>query len=181
MYHLCIKRFYLSVHGFCIFIVGMHMYALCHMCTGGLRVDMMAVYFSDEEKIGVAPIRQIVDDMVSKHIAAGVVICKNALTPSALKAVRECNQTNRTLHVFQLNEVVVNITHHELVPKHVVQTPEQKKELLDRYRLKEQQLPRIKVTDPVAKYLGLKRGQVVKIIREDSPTAGRYVSYRLVF
>eukprot|EP00049_Salpingoeca_infusionum_P007123 m.115924 g.115924 ORF g.115924 m.115924 type:complete len:187 (-) comp13585_c0_seq4:110-670(-) len=124
---------------------------------------------------------RIVDDMVSKHIAAGVVICKNALTPSALKAVRECNQTNRTLHVFQLNEVVVNITHHELVPKHVVQTPEQKKELLDRYRLKEQQLPRIKVTDPVAKYLGLKRGQVVKIIREDSPTAGRYVSYRLVF
>lgn len=77
-----------------------------------------------------------------------------------------------------LSVIIVNITHHELVPKHIRLSNEEKKDLLTRYRLKESQLPRIQSEDPIAKYLGLKRGQVVKIIRR-SETSGRYASYRI--
>jgi DNA-directed RNA polymerase subunit H len=71
------------------------------------------------------------------------------------------------------------ILDHELVPKHILLTKEEKKQLLKQLKIRPEQLPWIRASDPVAKLIGAKPGDIVKIIRK-SPTAGETVAYRFV-
>ncbi len=71
------------------------------------------------------------------------------------------------------------ILDHELVPKHILLTKEEKRQLLEQLKIRPEQLPWIRASDPVAKLIGAKPGDIVKIIRK-SPTAGETVAYRFV-
>ncbi len=135
------------------------------------------VEFMKEPQIGVKEIKRFVETCAKQSYKAGIMVTQGALSPQARKVISATTQYTQ-IECFMQDDLLVNITHHELVPTHVVLSREEKTALLSRYRLKETQLPRIQQKDPVARYLGLKRGQVVKIIRT-SETAGRYASYRL--
>ena len=130
-----------------------------------------------QQKLGVSEIQDFSKNINEKKISSGIMVVRGIITPLAKQKLKEFNES---LHIqlFQDKELVVNVTEHELVPKHILLTKEEKDELLKRYKLKESQLPKILVTDPVAKYLGLQRADVVKIIRA-SETAGRYITYRI--
>ncbi|KAF2834819.1 RPB5 subunit of DNA-directed RNA polymerase [Patellaria atrata CBS 101060] len=133
------------------------------------------VEFNGDANVGIKQLRQFCQHVDQNQFYTGVFISAVPVTPSALKIIPTV--LPRIIETFLEQDLLVNITRHELVPKHVLLSKEEKAKLLERYRLKESQLPRIQVTDPMAKYLGLRRGQVVKIIRR-SVTAGRYASYR---
>ncbi|KAI0734256.1 DNA-directed RNA polymerase RPB5 subunit [Fomitopsis betulina] len=137
------------------------------------------VYFSEEKSVGVKTMRKMLGILEEKNIQQGIIVFPGNMTPSARKVIAAMASQYK-LEEFSESDLLVNITHHTLVPKHEVLTPEEKKELLETYRLKETQLPRIQLADPVARYYGLKRGNVVKITRP-SETAGRYASYRICF
>ncbi|RUP42793.1 RNA polymerase [Jimgerdemannia flammicorona] len=139
--------------------------------------NQLLVFFPKDKSVGVKPIRKYVERMVTQGTQNGIIVYHQTMTSSANKVIQSMSAKYH-LESFQETELLVNITQHALVPQHIVLTPEEKKTLLQRYRLKETQLPRIQLTDPVARYYGLKRGQVVKIMRP-SETSGRYVSYRL--
>ena len=138
-------------------------------------VGTVWVEFSNDASIGIKQMRAFIQHVSANNFHTGILVTQASITAAALKLVPVVLPS--IIETFQEIDLLVNITHHILVPKHVLLSVEEKKKLLERYRLKESQLPRIQVSDPVAKYLGLRRGQVVKIIRK-SETAGRYASYR---
>lgn len=140
--------------------------------------DQLYVFFPDDPKVGVKTILLYIKKMEEEEITRAIIVVQTGMSPSAKKAIADM-QPKYTFEPFIDSELMVNITNHFLVPKHQLLSPEEKTELCIRYKLKENQLPRIRIDDPIARYFGLKRGMVVRIIRT-SETAGRYVTYRLV-
>lgn len=123
--------------------------------------DQMFVFFPDEPKIGIKTIKTYCTRMQEENIHRACVVVQGGMTPSAKQSLVDM-APKYILEQFLESELLINITEHELVPEHVVMTPEEKQELLCRYKLKENMLMRIQAGDPVARYFGLKRGQVCR-------------------
>lgn len=73
----------------------------------------------------------------------------------------------------------VKILEHELVPKHEVLSPEEALKVLKKLGITPDKLPWIRASDPVARAIRAKPGDIVKITRK-SLTAGETVVYRYV-
>jgi len=72
----------------------------------------------------------------------------------------------------------IDVSKHELVPKHEIISAKEKEELIKRYgSLKN--FPRIYSNDPQVKVLNAKPGDVIKIIRHNEIT-GESIYYRVV-
>lgn len=140
--------------------------------------ELIYLEFSSREKLTVEDIKDIGVRLFHKDIKNGILISKGPPTTLCKNSIQDIAENKIFIEVFEEKELLVNITEHELVPKHIILSEEDKKLLLEKYKLKESQLPKILLTDPIAKYLGLKRSQVVKIIRP-SETAGKYITYRI--
>lgn len=124
----------------------------------------------------IAQFNKIIRD---NEVYNGIIIANKGLNTSAEKLLKDINIDEKYhLEYFHVEDLMVNISKHVLVPKHELCDEEEKQMVLRKYRAKEQQLPKILVSDPMAKYLGARKGNLVKITR-DSTTAGEYVVYRL--
>ena len=128
-------------------------------------------------KVGVFTIRQYIKEMQDNEVSQAIVVVKDAITAFAKQVFIEAKPL--VIECFKENELLVDKLTHVLVPIHELITEEEKKELLKIYKIKENQLPKILSSDPIAKYFGARKGNVFKITRP-SESSGDYVYYRTV-
>ena len=135
------------------------------------------MFYPEGPKVGVPIIKKdVVMKMRDDKVNRGIIVVPQPITGAAKNAIIELNKI-LTIEVFEEAELVTNITEHKLINKYYVLDNQAKKELLQKYTVQDTQLPRILVSDPVARYYGLKRGQVVNIRRSDA-TSLDYYTYR---
>jgi len=136
------------------------------------------VIFSGPGIVKVNVIRNIAGQIVNRDTLTGLIlIVQNQITSQALKAV---DLLSFKVEIFQITDLLVNITKHVLKPKHQILTAKQKRNLLKKYDIQEKQLPRMLKTDAIAQYYGLQKGQVVKVIYTGEITQ-MHVTYRCVW
>jgi DNA-directed RNA polymerase I, II, and III subunit RPABC1 len=83
------------------------------------------------------------------------------------------------VEVFLENELMINVTDHVLVPKHILLTKEERDEFFESYKMKKNQMEFMLRSDRIARHYRAKIGDVFRIIR-NSEMAGKSFAYRLV-
>jgi DNA-directed RNA polymerase I, II, and III subunit RPABC1 len=85
---------------------------------------------------------------------------------------------NGMLQFFQIKDLLFNPTKHQYVPPHRKLSIEESKEIMEKYLIKSKlQMPIILHTDVIAKWLGLKQGDIVEITRYNE-NSGKSYYYR---
>lgn len=135
--------------------------------------DIKIIYYKPP-KVKSTDIKKYFEDKEPYRLY--ILVIQENITQNNMKFT---SSLNVPIEVHTLNRLQFNITKHSLVPKHeVIRDKRVIDDLVEMYKLKSKmQFPLILKTDPMAKYYGLKSGDIVKITRK-SPTAGEYIVYR---
>ncbi len=138
------------------------------------------VYFHTEKSFGKNNLSTIVDKIVkeTEDEEMGIImLLKEKESSSIEKEKRKPKYKN--VELFEQRLMRFNPSKHVFVPKHVILTPEEEAEVVDRLQTPKTKFPKISVDDVQARYLAMQKGQMCKIIRVD-PEVGLSIAYRVV-
>lgn len=149
-----------------------------------LNTNATTVFFALSKDVLKELLKDIKDvDLVEKYETKNFIIVvtdmpSSSTTNTLMERDKILQANGGMLQLFTTKELMYNPSKHVLVPKHEKLTEEQTKEILEKYMIKSRaQLPQIHRTDIMARWLGLRHGDVVRITRYN-PTSGEYYYYR---
>lgn len=145
------------------------------VCKNSKTGVLIMVCFLIDETIKSEHVKKI-EKMMSGKVTKCILIYPNDITSQTRKHLE--NLSGISIEKFAENDLIINITKHKLMPKYEPLTSAEKKLFLKETKFNKIHLPKISLDDPVSRYYGISRGDILKIIRK-SETAGEYVTYRI--
>ena len=118
------------------------------------------VFFDSDDKVSIKFIRTICEAHPDAFL---MVVSPDGPTSFAKKEVND--PWGERIQFFTFKELSRNVSRHELVPTHSLMTADECESLQRTYKLNLAQLPPLLVHDPVRRYYGYKRGDVIRILR----------------
>lgn len=144
----------------------------------GFAEKRLMVVFSRTSPFSIRSLKECVEQLRRGGAVAGIIVGQGRVSASARHAMVSL-RGQMHLEYFLESDLLVDITEHGLNPEFTVLTADEKEHVMARCCATETQIPRVGLDDPIARYFGLARGQMLKVVR-GSETAGRSVGYRIV-
>ncbi len=134
-----------------------------------------------EPKIGIGHIKNFVHSKCSNYIFVSAV----GITPKARKTCKNYQLHKVFIEIFRISELLFKVIEHVYVPRHRLCSAQETSEILKNLGVlkseKYDKMPCILAKDPVMRYYGIRKGNLVEITR-DSVTMPGYpeITYRMV-
>lgn len=156
-----------------------------------LLCDQLYVVWTNDEKLNLKFINDLTLKMKVDKVYQALILYGNGLTDRAkreisyptiygegsINTVTESSPPiNLRIETLQRDSYIINITHHKIQPKFELISQTEKEKVLILLKTEANKLPRMHSTDPIARYYGLIRGQILKITR-----ANEIITYRIVY
>ena len=127
----------------------------------------LIIHLNNEKKIGIKVIRQLLQTMEKMQVQHGICVFLQAPTPFARRYLINLQREKPDIRIeyFFSSDMQFDITQHKLMPKHIHLQGEKKDAVLARYGRNLALYPKILLTDPMARYLGLQKDDMVQIER----------------
>lgn len=144
----------------------------------------LIVKYITNAKVRASNISSLIYEMVEEKLQPNdtlvLLVNDNVSSDSLTEIINNFQlKQKKFIQIFNIESLMFNITEHILVPHHEIMNQTETVNIMSKYNIQNTlQLPLILQSDPVAKFIGAKRGDIVKITKP-SETAGEYVNYRL--
>jgi DNA-directed RNA polymerases I, II, and III subunit RPABC1 len=128
-------------------------------------------FFSDSLKFNVKNIQIYMNEMDDLQIFDSVIVYKKDITSFTKKTIEKASHEMKIV-MFAEEDLQYNITKHVLQPKFIKLNQKESEELKNKFESKFSVMKKI---DPIARFYGYNRGDLIKVIRKSG-----YVTYRIV-
>jgi len=116
-----------------------------------------------------------VTDFIDKHSDSHRIIVVGGYNSKSLDEVHR----KQGIEIFLVDQLLSNILDHFTQPKFELLSSEEMKKVRDEYNMTDKQIQHMLKSDPIAQYFNLKRGDIIRVIR-NSPTSLKVPAYRIV-
>ena len=135
------------------------------------KEDNIIIVFMNNDDLNISILKSYLEILETSNVKHAIIVYENKITPSSKKILASISHFYR-IELFTFKEMSFDIQQHKYYFPHIKLNKEERQEIVEKFGVK---IPTILETDPVIRFLGYRKGDIVKVIRKDN-----YISYRIV-